>query len=138
MQESLGIAALSQNDKSFTTERGRVIAEALEPYRAGLPADLVQLTERQVFPYLIPTSIRTGRDSRRTGELLGRPAPVYVKNGRSVRYRLQDVLNWLADGDIYSNTAEALHSAQTNGPLKLQADAHMPEVNKKKGNNDAR
>lgn len=107
MQDTQGITTIPQNTKSFTTERGRAIAEALEPYRAGLPAELVELTERQVFPYLIPASLRTGRDSRRTGELLGRQAPCYVKRGRSVHYRLKDVLNWLADGDTYSSTAEA-------------------------------
>ncbi|MGP9663361.1 hypothetical protein ACT3TY_01855 [Halomonas sp. AOP22-C1-8] len=84
-----------------------ILTQALTRYHDGFDATLIELSELVVFPYLIPAQPATARKSRVTGTLLGRPAPRYVKRGRSVRYRLKDVLDWLADGDTYGNTAEA-------------------------------
>jgi predicted DNA-binding transcriptional regulator AlpA len=36
------------------------------------------------------------RQSRRTGTLLGATAPKFLKLGRSIRYRPEEVENWLA------------------------------------------
>lgn len=97
---------------TYRTERGRVLAQALEAQRAGLPPELVELSEGEVFPYIIPCSVRTGRDSRRTGVLLGLPAPVYVKRGRAVFYRLSDITAWLSQGETYRSTAAHLAGQQ--------------------------
>lgn len=67
---------------------------------------LIELPEKAVFPGLINAQPTTARKSRTTGILLGRPAPRFVKHGRTVRYRLKDVLDWLETGKDYSNTAE--------------------------------
>lgn len=90
----------------YQTERGRVLSEIFEPVRAGMPEDLVELSEQQVFPYLIPVSVGTGRNSRQSGRLLGRKAPAYIKHGRTVRYRLSDVLQWIRGGQRVASTAE--------------------------------
>lgn len=39
--------------------------------------------------------------------LLGQPAPLFVRRGRSIRYRFSDVLEWLEDADVVNNTAKA-------------------------------
>lgn len=90
----------------YQTERGRILREIFEPVKAGMPEDLVELNERQVFPYLIPVSLGTARNSRQSGLLLGRSAPPYIKHGRNVRYRLSDVLDWLRTSQRVNNTAE--------------------------------
>lgn len=94
-----------------THPSGDILANALARYRDGFDPALIELPEAAVFPGLIPAQPTTARKSRTTGSLLGRPAPRFVKRGRSVRYRLKDVLAWLADGDAYSNTAEAGRAA---------------------------
>jgi|SRR5690554_4777266 len=96
--------------EQFRTERGRVLSEILEAQRAGLAPHLIELTEKQVFPHLIACSIRTGRDARTTGVLLGRPAPCFVRRGRSIRYRLSDVQAYLEGAEAYPSTAAALAS----------------------------
>lgn len=95
-----------EQSQDFQTERGRVLSEVFEPVKAGMPEELVELNEQQVFPYLIPVSTGTGRNSRQTGRLMGRQAPTFIKRGRSVRYRLSDVLAWLRDGNQHSSTSE--------------------------------
>lgn len=97
--------------EAFRTERGRVLSEILEAQRAGLAPHLIELTEKQVFPYLIACSIRTGRDARRTGTLLGHTAPPFVRRGRNVRYRLSDVQAWLESAEAHSSTAAAQAAA---------------------------
>lgn len=79
---------------------------ALARYGAGFDPTLIELTEHDVFPHLISASPSTGRKARVTGTLLGKPAPRYIKRGRSVRYRLSDVLTWLADADAYTSSAD--------------------------------
>ena len=83
-----------------------ILASALARYHDGFDPALIELPEMAVFPSLIPASPVTGRKARCTGILLGRPAPHFVKRGRSVRYRLKDVLDWLADGESYASTAD--------------------------------
>ncbi|MCK0751738.1 hypothetical protein [Chromohalobacter japonicus] len=86
---------------------GDILANALARYRDGFDPALIELPEAAVFPHLIPAQPTTARKARTTGTLLGRPSPRFVKRGRTVRYRLADVLGWLADGDTYGSTAEA-------------------------------
>lgn len=84
-----------------------ILASALARHRDGLDSTLIELPESAVFPHLIPAQPSTARKSRVTGMLLGKPTPRFIKRGRAVRYRLSDVLDWLADADAYGNTAEA-------------------------------
>lgn len=84
-----------------------LLSNALASYKAGLDPSLIELPEGSVFPGLIPAAPATARKSRCTGELLGRPSPRFIRRGRSIRYRLKDILDWLADADDYSSTAEA-------------------------------
>ena len=76
---------------------------ALKRYRDGFDPALIELPERAVFPHLIPAQPGTARKSRMTGFLLGRPAPKFVRRGRSIRYRLADVLEWLRAGDAVAD-----------------------------------
>lgn len=85
---------------------GDILDNALARYRDGFDPTLIELPELAVFPGLIPAQPTTARKARCTGTLLGRPSPRFIKRGRSVRYRLKDVLDWLADGDSYGSTAE--------------------------------
>ncbi|MEG3080085.1 hypothetical protein R3F64_09440 [Halomonas sp. 5021] len=83
-----------------------ILDNALSRYRNGFDPALIELPEMAVFPYLIPAQPTTGRKARCTGQLLGRPAPHFIKRGRTVRYRLKDVLDWMADADRFGSTAE--------------------------------
>lgn len=89
------------------------LAAALAHYREGFAPALIELPEAVVFPHLIAAQPSTARKARVTGVLLGRPAPRFVKRGRSVRYRLSDVLDWLAEGEAYDSTA-AVTAATAN------------------------
>ncbi|TLF52753.1 hypothetical protein FEI13_03340 [Halomonas urmiana] len=84
-----------------------LVEEALSRYRAGDDTKLIEMTEKVVFPRLIPVAPATARKSRCTGILLGQPAPKFIRRGRSIRYRFQDVLDWLEDANVYSSTLEA-------------------------------
>lgn len=84
------------------------LASALALYHDGFDPSLIELPEAAVFPHLIPVQPTTARKARTTGSLLGRPGPRFVKRGRAVRYRLKDVLDWLADADDYGSTAEVV------------------------------
>lgn len=86
----------------------RKLAElAINRYHAGCDPKLIELYELTVFPHLITAQPSTARKSRVTGMLLGRPTPRFLRRGRNIRYRLSDVLEWLEDADVVSNTAEA-------------------------------
>ncbi|WP_075879597.1 hypothetical protein [Vreelandella massiliensis] len=84
-----------------------ILDNALMKYKSGFDPELIELPEQAVFPHLISAAPATARKSRSTGMLLGLPAPTYVKRGRTVRYRLSAVLQWIEKADNYSNTAEA-------------------------------
>ncbi|WP_431023307.1 hypothetical protein [Halomonas sp. H5] len=90
-----------------TQDPGAILREGLTRYHNGFDPALIELPETAVFPGLIPAQPTTARKARVTGTLLGRPAPRFVKRGRSVRYRLKDVLDWLAGGETFANTTEA-------------------------------
>lgn len=83
-----------------------LVTNALARYQKGCDPALIELTEKAVFPGLINAQPTTARKSRTTGILLGRPGPRFVKHGRTVRYRLKDVLEWLEAGKDFRNTAE--------------------------------
>lgn len=84
-----------------------ILANALSRYRDGFDPALIELSEQAVFPGLIPAQPTTARKARCTGTLLGRPAPRFVRRGRSIRYRLKDVLEWLEAAESFASTAEA-------------------------------
>lgn len=88
------------------------LANALARYREGFDPALIELPEAAVFPHLIAAQPSTARKARVTGVLLGRPAPRFVKRGRSVRYRLSDVLAWLAAADSHGSTAAVAAAGQ--------------------------
>lgn len=85
----------------------RLLHDALFRYASGLDPTLIELPEKSVFPGLIPAAPATARKARCTGMLLGKSAPRFVRRGRYIRYRLKDVLDWLADADLHGSTAEA-------------------------------
>lgn len=91
------------------------LSNALALFKSGYDPALIELKEKSVFPLLIPAAPATARKSRSTGILLGRPAPKYVRRGRSVRYRLSDVLQWLEDVEAYRSTAEAFLGGNSAG-----------------------
>lgn len=93
------------------------LANALAKYREGLSPELIELPETAVFPGLIPAQPTTARKARCTGTLMGRPAPRFVRHGRAIRYRLKDVLDWLADSESYGSTAEASVAALAEGKV---------------------
>lgn len=78
------------------------VAELVE---SGCSLDMILLKERDVFPKLIPAQPTTARKSRSTGTLLGIKTVKYVKVGRSVFYRLSDVIEWLDNLPSFSTTA---------------------------------
>ncbi len=81
---------------------GDIVAHALARYQAGLDPALIELPEAAVFPGLIAAQPATASKAH------GHPAgQARTPRGRSIRYRLKDVLNWLADADHYGSTAEA-------------------------------
>ena len=45
--------------------------------------------------------------SRVSGELFGQTAPPFIKLGRSIRYRVEDLKAWLNRQQTYENLAEA-------------------------------
>lgn len=67
----------------------------------------MELTEQQIFPYLIPVTHGTVKNSRMIDRLLGRKAPPYIKYWRTVRYRLSNILAWVRKGkNTYSTTGQ--------------------------------
>ncbi len=83
-----------------------ILAEALARYRNGFDPELIEIPEAAAA-LGFGVAPATLRKSRCTGLLLGRPAPRFVRRGRTIRYRLKAQLDWLAEGDTYSSTAEA-------------------------------
>lgn len=92
---------------------------AMERFHAGCDPKLIELHELTVFPHLITAQPSTARKSRGDGVLLGQPAPLFVRRGRSIRYRLSDILAWLEDADVVNNTAKASmkNRGNTNPPV---------------------
>lgn len=88
------------------------LASALARYHEGFDPALIVLPEAAVFPHLIPAQRSTARKARVSGVLLGRPAPRFVKHGRTVRYRLSDVLAWLEEAETHDSTAAVAVACQ--------------------------
>ncbi len=86
----------------------KTLNQALTLLHSGYDPARIELPESAVFPALIPAAPATARKSRCTGMLLGSPAPVFIRRGRAIRYRLSDVLEWLSAADGYRSTAEAV------------------------------
>ncbi|MYL23977.1 hypothetical protein GLV89_09300 [Halomonas alkaliantarctica] len=84
------------------------VERAITLFNNGVDPSLIELSEKAVFPILINAAPPTARKSRVTGILLGRPAPDYVKHGRTVRYRLSTILSWIDNAEIVNNSAQAL------------------------------
>lgn len=94
-----------------------ILDQAITAWKLGINPDLIELPEKSVFPGLIRCSPSTARKSRVTGTLLGRKAPRFVRHGRSIRYRLSDIFNWINAGSTYKSTADAAlsnHGVITN------------------------
>lgn len=86
-----------------------ILSNSLQLYHAGYDPSLIELPESVVFPALIPAAPSTARKSRTTGLLLGEPAPKFIRRGRTIRYRLSDVLEWLSVSQGgYRSTSEFL------------------------------
>ena len=85
-----------------------ILNRALANYHAGIDPALIELPEGAVFPHLIPAQPATVRKSRCTGSLFGKPTPRFIRRGRSIRYRLKDVFDWLESADSFSSTADAV------------------------------
>lgn len=98
---------MTKQQNKATKTPSEILAEALELYRSGYDAEV---SEKCVFPALIPASVNTGRQARNSGRLLGRPGPRFIKRGRMVRYRLSDVFAWLDEANIVTSTAEAMEA----------------------------
>jgi hypothetical protein len=52
-------------------------------------------------------SHNTLRSGRVTGMVWGVKAPVYIRIGSRIRYRKVDLIEWVAQFDIVSNTSES-------------------------------
>ncbi len=75
------------------------------------PTPLTPLLDDHALALFTGIAAATYRKSRSTGTLLGRPTIPFLKMGRSIRYRKEDVLEWLSQFDTYANTAEAKQAA---------------------------
>jgi hypothetical protein len=63
------------------------------------------LNDHKAAKFLSSTSASV-RQSRYTGILFGKPAPRFIKLGRSTRYRLSELRNFLDQFPEYQNTSE--------------------------------
>lgn len=68
-------------------------------------AELIRqlLDDKQAAPFL-GYKAETLKNSRHTGRLAGVDAPRYIKMGRSVRYRLEDLLEWREQFEVRTCT----------------------------------
>lgn len=58
-------------------------------------ATIKPILKSKEFANLIGIHEDNVRKSRSTGYLLGRKAPAHLKLGRSIRYKREDILNWI-------------------------------------------
>jgi predicted DNA-binding transcriptional regulator AlpA len=63
--------------------------------QSEIPIEEKLLLTTRDLSVLLGVAVITIKISRKTGELLGQPAPHHIKIGRLVRYRRTDVLNWV-------------------------------------------
>lgn len=63
------------------------------------------VTEKQAAP-MVGCSAASLKQSRHTGILFGRPAPPFVKMGRSARYKISTLLRFVSQFPEYQNTSQ--------------------------------
>ena len=73
------------------------------------------LNDKQAAP-IAGVQPNTLKNSRHTGKLAGVDAPRYIKMGRSVRYRLEDLQEWLDQFEVRSCTREIDNASQNSQP----------------------
>ncbi len=56
---------------------------------------------------ILNTTNETLKRSRRTGCLWGVPAPPFVKIGRMIKYRPEDLLDWVESQSKFSNNGQS-------------------------------
>ena len=61
-----------------------------------------QLLDEKEAALIIGAATPTLRKSRCTGELFGLPAPTYLKLGRTIRYKVSALNEWLESLEKYS------------------------------------
>jgi hypothetical protein len=61
-----------------------------------------QLLDEKEAAFIIGAAMPTLRKSRCTGKLFGMPAPTYLKLGRTIRYKLSVLNDWLDSLEQYS------------------------------------
>tara|TARA_B110000879_G_scaffold199038_1_gene271436 strand:- start:241 stop:528 length:288 start_codon:yes stop_codon:yes gene_type:complete len=59
------------------------------------------------------------KQSRHTGMLFGKPSPVFIKMGRSARYKLSELIKFRDQFPEYQNTSQIIE--QPNGPNVTQS-----------------
>jgi predicted DNA-binding transcriptional regulator AlpA len=79
------------------------------------PAQLTPLLDDHTTAPLLGVSPATLRKSRVTGTLLGLPTPIFLKMGKTIRYRDADIREWLSQLSSFANTAEAKQAAHAQG-----------------------
>ena len=96
--------------KSHSAGASPVTSEQV-PSGAALPlsplASITPLYPDKLAAPILGVATPTLRKSRCTGMLLGHPAPVFIKQGRRVRYREDVLLAWLDQFQPCRNTLEA-------------------------------
>lgn len=75
------------------------------------PTHLLPLLDDRATALALGLSSFTVKKSRSTGTLLGRPTIPFLKMGKSIKYRQEDVQAWLSQFDTYANTSEAKRAA---------------------------
>lgn len=84
-----------------TTDTANTLLEPLRDDHAAAP--------------MLGVSPATLRKSRVSGTLLGLPTPVFLKMGKTIRYRDSDLKAWLNQFSTFANTAEAKRAASNQG-----------------------
>ena len=78
----------------------------------GPTAPAIAALKTEAAANYINTSVSSVEKSRKTGELLGVPAPPYVRISRSVRYLVSDLDAWLTSMPKFKHEAEEFVAKQ--------------------------
>jgi hypothetical protein len=95
-----------KHEEAINMEAEGKIEERLARRRKGAPGAPIDLGEDELIDTAALAKIRGESVSKLTKERLEGGGPVYVKLGRTVRYRLGDVRTWLQSQRVRS-TSEA-------------------------------
>jgi hypothetical protein len=68
-----------------------------------------QLLDEKQAALIIGTATPTLRKSRCTGKLFGLPTPTYLKLGRTIRYKVSVLNDWLESLDQYAVESSKEH-----------------------------